>query len=137
MISTILPFASAAAAIELAALALQARLLAFEGGEPGDRNQVLCPQVAHAFELLIDEPHFLGLGVLLGGEPDDLLLQLLDALGKLILLTGPGLAPQLEQLALAGQASCTSESSARSASSLGKATVSAPSRSAARRALRA
>ena len=39
---------------------------------------------------------------MLGGQTDNLLLQLLDALCKLILLAGPGLAPQIEQLALAG-----------------------------------
>ena len=43
-------------------------------------------------------------GVLLRREAGDLLLQLLDALLQLILLAEPGLAAQIEQLALAGRA---------------------------------
>ena len=88
---------------ERAALALQARLLALERGEPVELDEVLRPQIADALELLVDERHFLGLGVLLGGQPGDLLLQLLDALLQLILLAETRGAAQLEQLALARQ----------------------------------
>ena len=86
---------------ELAALALKPRLLAFEVGKPVHLDEVLFPKLADAVELLVDEPHFLGFGVLLGDKSGDLLLQLLDALRKLILLADPGGMPQLEQLALA------------------------------------
>ena len=67
--------------------------------------------------------HLLGLGVLLGGEPGDLLLQLLDALLQLILLAEPRRAPQFEQLALAGrEPPARRDRLAWSASSLGTAT---------------
>ena len=79
----------------------------------------------------------LGLGVLLRDQPGDLLLQLLDALLQLIFLPEPRRAPQIEQLALAGDRLFDVGIVDASASSRGTATVSAPSRSAPSRALRA
>ena len=107
-----------------------------------DVSRLICTrffatEIAHALEFLVDQRHLLGLGVLLRGQAGDLLVQLFDTLLQLVFLSEPGLAPQLEQFALASNASCTSGSSTWSASSLGTATVSAPSRSAASRARRA
>ncbi len=83
--------------------ALQARLLAFKRREPADLNQVPGPQIADALKLLGDNGHFFGLGILLGRQPDDLLLQLLDTLLQLIFLSEARLAAQFEQLALAAK----------------------------------
>ena len=102
-VSVILPLASAADGDELAALAFQPRLVAFERGEAIELNQVLLPQIAHAREFLLDQRGFLGLGVLLRGKPRDLLLQLADPLLQLIFLAEPRPAAQIEQLALAAE----------------------------------
>ena len=51
---------------------------------------------------MLDQRDFLVLGVLLRGQPNDLLLQLGDPLLKLFLLAGAVFPPQVEQLALAG-----------------------------------
>ena len=88
---------------ELAVFALQARLLAFKRREPADLNQVSGPQIADALKLLGDNGHFFGLGILLGRQPDNLLLQLLDTLLQLIFLSEARLAAQFEQLALAAK----------------------------------
>ena len=98
-----MPLASAADATSWPRSPCSLRLLALERGEPVERNQVLLQQVAHAGELLVDESELLILGVLLRGEPGDLLLQLLDALRELILLAEPRGATQFKQLALAVQ----------------------------------
>ena len=102
-VSTILPFASAAEAIELAAFALQTRGFTFKRRQPVDLHQILRPQIPHALEFLIDQRNLFGLGVLLRSQSGNLLVQLLDALLQLIFLPQPRFAPQVEQLALASK----------------------------------
>ena len=63
---------------ELRLFAVEARRFPLQLGQASDLNQVLLEQIAHPFELAIDEFNFSLLGLLLGGQTDDLLLQLLD-----------------------------------------------------------
>ena len=102
-VSTILPFASAAEAISWPRS--PCRRAASRSSEVSRLicTRFFCPQIANALEFLIDQRHLLGLGVLLGRQSGDLLVQLFDALLELIFLTEPCLAPQLEKLALARQ----------------------------------
>ncbi len=89
---------------QLPALALEPRAVALKRGQPGDLHQVVFPELADALELLADQRDLACLGVLLGGEPADLVLQLGDALFQLRFLAEAGRAAQLEQLALIGHA---------------------------------
>ena len=54
-ISVILPLACAVAAMSWPALALEPRGVALERRHALDRDEVLAPQLAHAFELLADQ----------------------------------------------------------------------------------
>ena len=123
---------------QLSALAVEPRRLALERGEAGDLDQVLAPEVAHALELLLDQLDLLGLGVLLRGQAGDLLLELDDPLAELLLLAVRALRRRLEQFALAVErvGRRRDRSAGRQAPS-GILTLSAPSRSASSRALRA
>src|SRR5439155_17045528 len=87
---------------QLAAFALQSRSVAFELSQPGERDEVLTPQVANTGKLLLDQVDFLVLGGSLPCQAPDLFPELADALAELGLLSGPRCAPQLEQLPLAG-----------------------------------
>ena len=101
-VSVVLPLAWATEAEQLPALAVEPGGVAIEGVDAGDRHQVLLVQVAHADQLLANQLDFARLGVELGVEADDLVLQLADALLQLRLLAEPGRAAQFEQPALVG-----------------------------------
>src|SRR5205814_6529719 len=63
---------------QLAAFALEPRLLALERREPGELNQILRPKLLDARELASDQAELLILSALLCGEAPRLLLELLD-----------------------------------------------------------
>ena len=86
---------------QLPGFALQPRRRALELGQLGQRNELLLPQIVDAVLLALDQLGFLVLGFALRLEAADLLVELLDPLAKLRLLADAGVAPQLEQLALA------------------------------------
>src|SRR6185312_11273525 len=88
---------------QLRPLAFKPRGVAFERGQPRDLHEVVFPELAHPVELLADQAYFASLGVLLGIQPADFVLQLGDPLFQLCFLPEPGVAAQLEQLALIGE----------------------------------
>ena len=75
---------------ELAALALQPRLVALELHEAGDADEVLLVEVGDADELLGDELDLVFLGLLLRRQAADLLVALRDPLAQLGALSGTG-----------------------------------------------
>ena len=86
---------------QLPALAFEARLLALQRGDAIELHQLLAPQLADAFQLLLDPFDLLVLGGDLRDQAADFLFRLGDALGELRLQAFARLAPRLEQLGFA------------------------------------
>ena len=100
-VSAILPLDARDRGDELTLLAVEARRFALQGGEAGDRHEVLLVEPVHAFQLLVDQAGLLALGGGLRFEPADFLAQLGDALAQLRALPLDRGAAGLEQAALA------------------------------------
>ena len=123
---------------ELAAVAFEPGPLALQRHVAGDADKVLLVEIGDADQLFGDEFDLAFLGLLLRGEPTDLLVALRDALSELGPLAGSGRLARLEQLLLAVDGVENRRfTDARATRSCGNAMVSAPSRSAIRRACRA
>ncbi|MEY9250897.1 hypothetical protein ABH990_001895 [Bradyrhizobium ottawaense] len=87
----------------LRAFAVETGRVAFELGQTRDLHQTLVVKLAHAGELVLHQRDLLILGLLLGAEPRDLLVELRDALAQLGLLSGAAVDADVEQLGFGGE----------------------------------
>src|SRR5262245_24321268 len=87
---------------ELAALALEPRLVALQRHEALNADEVLLVELGHADQLLADELDLVFLGLLLRHQSGDLFVGLGDALAQLRALAGAATLARIEQLLLAG-----------------------------------
>jgi len=93
----ILPLDWAIAATSWPRSPSDARLFALKGRHAGVGDEILLPQLAHAFELVVDQGDLALLGGDLVLHAHDLLTQLRNALAQLRLLPAARLPPQLEE----------------------------------------
>src|SRR5215213_8645877 len=88
---------------ELSSLPLEPRLYAFQRRHPAELDELLGPQLTHAFELFLDPLDLLVLGADLRDQAGDFRLRLGYALTELRLQPFARLAPDLEQPGFAAE----------------------------------